>query len=258
MTKEQAISLIRKLKFDENIKNKFISELDEILYSKYQSFAQNPLLLTIMFMTYQNHAAMPEKLNEFYEQAFLTLFNMHDATKDFFKRDIRTGLGAEDFKLIFSYICFKSYFSDVFEFSDVTLNEYLTQAKKKFPNITFQISDFQEDLTHSVCMLIKDGLVYHFAHRSFQEYFAALYTCKLTDDIQSKLLSARIKESKSVLSDNFFSMLFELQSEKLNKILFVPVINKLQELYENLGFSVELLSKLFTGIGINIDFTSET
>lgn len=199
-------------------------------------------------MTFQNHASMPEKLNEFYEQAFLVLFNMHDATKDFFKRDIRTGLGVEDFKLIFSYICFKSYFSDVFEFSDVTLNDYLTQAQKKFPQITFQISDFQEDLTQSVCMLIKDGLVYHFSHRSFQEYFAAMYTCKLTDDVQSKLLSARIKESPSVLSDDFFKMLFEFQSEKVNKIVLIPGIKKLQEYYNNFGFSMELLTKLFSGI----------
>ena len=251
LKKEQAISLISKLQFDENVKNKFIDALNLDLFNKYESFAQNPLLLTIMFMTYQNHASMPEKLNEFYEQAFLVLFNMHDATKDFFKRDIRTGLGVEDFKLIFSYICFKSYFADIFEFSDVTLNDYLTQAQKKFPQITFQISDFQEDLTQSVCMLIKDGLIYHFSHRSFQEYFAAIYTCKLTDDIQSKLLSARIKESPSVLSDDFFTMLFEFQSEKVNKIVLIPGIKKLQEYYNNFGFSMELLTKLFSGISFH-------
>ena len=251
LSKEQAISLVSKLQVDENVKEKFINALNFGLYDKYESFAQNPLLLTIMFMTFQNHASMPEKLNEFYEQAFLVLFNMHDATKDFFKRDIRTKLGVEDFKLIFSYVCFKSYFSDVFEFSDVTLNAYLTQAQKKFPQIIFQISDFQEDLTQSVCMLIKEGLIYHFAHRSFQEYFAAIYTCKLTDDIQSKLLTARIKESASVLSDDFFKMLFDFQSEKVNKIIFVPGIRKFKELYEEYGFSMNLLIKLFSGINFH-------
>ena len=257
LNKTQAISLISKLKVDTIVKEKFIRELNSVLFKKYESFARNPLLLTIMFMTFQNHASMPEKLNEFYEQAFLVLFNMHDATKDFFKRDIHSGLGVEDFKLIFSYICFKSYFSDVFEFSDVTLNEYLIQAQKKFPEITFQISDFQEDLTQSVCMLVKDGLTYHFSHRSFQEYFAANYTCKLTDTVQSKLLTARIKESSSVLYDDFFNMLFEFQSEKVNKIILIPGIKKLKALYDKFGYSMELLSTLFSGVSFSISSDSE-
>ena len=252
LNKKQAIELIQKLKFDDSITARFIDELKTKLFTKYKSFAQNPLLLTIMFMTYQNHASMPEKLNEFYEQAFLTLFNMHDATKDYFKRDIRTGLGVEDFKTIFSYICFKSYFSDEFEFSDVTLNNYLVKAQNKFPCITFQVSDYQDDLTHAVCMLIKDGLIYHFSHRSFQEYFAAIYTCKLTDSIQTKLLTSRIKEVSSVLSDNFFPMLFEMQSEKINKTIFTPGIKKLREYYNNLGYSIQLLETLFSGIRIKV------
>lgn len=251
LNQEQAVTLISKLQVDENVKEKFIGALNIDLFDKYKSFAQNPLLLTIMFMTFQNHASMPEKLNEFYEQAFLVLFNMHDATKDFFKRDIRTNLGIEDFKLIFSYVCFKSYFSDVFEFSDFELNNYLTQAQKKFPQITFQVSDFQEDLTQSVCMLIKEGLIYHFSHRSFQEYFAAIYTCKLTDDVQLKLLTARIKESSSVLSDDFFKMLFDLQSEKVNKIILLPGVKLLQECYKKFGFSMELLTELFSGINFH-------
>lgn len=257
LNKEQAITLISKLQVEENVKDKFIDAINLDLFEKYNSFAQNPLLLTIMFMTFQNHASMPEKLNEFYEQAFLVLFNMHDATKDFFKRDIRSKLGVEDFKLIFSYVCFKSYLSDVFEFSDVTLNNYLIQAQKKFPQITFQISDFQEDLTQSVCMLIKEGLIYHFSHRSFQEYFAAIYTCKLTDDVQTKLLTARIKESASVLSDDFFKMLFEFQSEKVNKIILVPGVKKLQEEYKKYGFSMELLTRLFSGINFRKSMKSD-
>lgn len=224
LTKEQAISLIKKIDFDERVKDKFISELDRNLFEKYRSFAQNPLLLTIMLLTYENNATIPDNLNDFYELAFSTLFNMHDATKDSFVRDIRTGLGCEDFKKIFAYVCFKSYFADVFEFSDAALTNYLHQAQEKFDKITFNTNDFQDDLTQSVCMLVKDGLVYHFSHRSFQEYFAAWYTCKLTDDIQAKLLTARIKESESIFMDNYFSMLFNLQSEKVNKIILLPGI----------------------------------
>lgn len=153
LTKEQALSLVNKIEFDEKVKQTFSQELDRHLFEKYKSFASNPLLLTIMLLTFQKHASIPERLNDFYEEAFVTLFNVHDATKDSFVRDIRSGLGCEDFKLVFSYICFKSYFNGEYEFSEARLRELINISKEKFKDkFSFNADDFQEDLVHSVCM----------------------------------------------------------------------------------------------------------
>lgn len=257
LTKEQALSLIRKTEFDETVKNTFYNALDNELFEKYNSFASNPLLLTIMLLTFNNHASIPEKLNDFYEEAFATLFNMHDATKDCYVRDIRSSLGCEDFKMIFAYICFKSYFKGDFEFSEARLRDYIQQAKEKFNDRFFSVDDFQEDLTLSVCMLVKDGLNYRFTHRSFQEYFAAWYTCKLTDDVQSKLLTGWLSESSSCLTDEYIGMLFDLQTDKVNKIIFCPGIKTIKSIYEEHGFSCDLLRKMFDGITINRRYFKE-
>ena len=248
LSKKQALSLVNKIEFDESAKRAFYTELSRTLYDKYTSFASNPLLLTIMLLTFSNHASIPENLNEFYEEAFTTLFNMHDATKDCYLRDIRTGLGCEEFKTVFSYICFKSYFRGQFEFTEHQLRERIQEAQSRFPLYKFTIEDFQEDLTLSVCMLVKDGLSYRFSHRSFQEYFAALYTCKLTDDVQSKLLATWFDESISVVGDEYMAMLYNLQPDKVNKIVLCPGLKKLKELYDSIGFSVELLKELFSGV----------
>lgn len=245
LTKEQALSLINKIDFDTTAKEKFYKELDETLYEKYKSFASNPLLLTIMLLTFTDNAYMPESLNDFYDQAFSTLFNMHDATKESYVRDIRSKIGCEDFKLIFSHICFKSYFRNQYDFSESEIREYILDAKKKFDTISFSIDDFLEDLTLSVCMLVKDGLKYTFSHRSFQEYFAALYTCKLTDDVQTKLLSNWLRESPSARIDLYFTMLFNMQSEKVNRIILVPGLKKIEQLYKKKGFTIEFLSDFF-------------
>ena len=54
--------------------------------------------------------------------------------------------------------------------------EYIGIARqKRVVEVNFDSMDFLIDLTNSVCMLIHDGLEYRFSHRSFQEYFAALY-----------------------------------------------------------------------------------
>ena len=192
LTKTQALDLINKIDFDQTVKEIFYKELDRSLYEKYKSFASNPLLLTIMLLTFDNRASIPDKLNDFYEQAFATLFNMHDATKEAYVRDIRSKLGCEDFKLVFAYFCFKSYFAGDFEFSEGQLYEYLSSAKAKFENVQFKIEDFKEDLTQSVCMLVKEGITYRFSHRSFQEYFAAWYTCKLRSKKTINKLAQRI------------------------------------------------------------------
>ncbi len=257
LNKTQAINLINKIDFDENIKTIFCRELEETLFEKYESFAQNPLLLNIMLLTFNNHASIPDKLNDFYDQAFATLFNMHDATKDAYVRDIRTQLGCEDFKLIFAYICFKSYFKSEYEFTETKLREHISEAKNKFKQFKFTVDEFLEDLTLSVCMLVKDGLNYHFSHRSFQEYFAAWYTCKLTDEIQKKLLSSWLKESLSSLNDSYFTMLYNMQPEKVNKIILFPGLRKIQKLYIEKGFTIEFLSKLFTGVSTHMYFEKE-
>lgn len=250
LNKNQALSLIEKIDFDSKVKNIFYEELKKELYEKYQSFASNPLLLTIMLLTFEKHASIPKRLNDFYEEAFVTLFSVHDATKDSYVRDIQSGLGCEDFKLIFSYICFKSYFNGEFEFSETVLMNHIQKAKEKFEKYNFKIEDFQEDLTSSVCMLIKEGLNYRFSHRSFQEYFAAFYTCKLLDKDQSKLLTMWIKESDFVTSDLYFNMLFNLQSDKVNKIILSPIILELKKLYDSKKFTLDLLEELFSELTI--------
>lgn len=248
LNKQQALNLVKKLEFDEGVKDTFYKELDRTLYDKYESFASNPLLLNIMLLTFQKHASIPERLNDFYDEAFVTLFNVHDATKDSYVRDIRSGLGCEDFKLVFSYICFKSYFNGEFQFSESRIRFYIQQAKEKFDRFNFTVENFQEDLTQSVCMLVKEGGTYRFSHRSFQEYFAAWYTCKLVDDVQAKLLLNWIQESDSVFSDSYFTMLFDLQSEKVNKIILCPILKEVKKLYLQYGFSIDLLNILFKGM----------
>ena len=247
LNKTQAIRLVNKMKFDKSEKESFCEELKNGLFEKYQSFASNPLLLSIMLLTYSKHATISNNLSEFYDEAFVTLFNAHDATKDFYKRIIKSQLGSEEFKTVFSHICFKTFFSRKFEFLEGELNEYINRAKDKHPIYQFDIDDFKYDLIHSVCLLIKDGNKYRFSHRSFQEYFAAYYTCKLDDKIQQKLIKRSIESEERFLlySESYLTMLFELQSEKVNRIIICPILKEIKELYEKHGFSIELMEILY-------------
>jgi len=245
LSKKQALSLIKKIDYEQHIKEKFYKELDEYLYDKYKTFASNPLLLTIMLLTFENRVSIPDKLNDFFEQAFTTLFHTHDATKGGYKRDIQSKLGYEDFKSVFSYFCFKSFFNSDYKFSENQVLEYISMAKKKnIIETNFNSMDFLKDLTNSVCMLIHEGLDYRFSHRSFQEYFAALYTIQLDDSQQKRFLKLWLQDNSYRITSSYLDMLYELQPSRFIKNIITPGIMELQELFKNNGESEEWLINL--------------
>lgn len=103
-------------------------------------------------------------------------------------------------------------------------------------------------------MLVKDGINYRFVHRSFQEYFAAWYTCKLTENERYQLITAWIKETKPEPENLYLEMLYGLQPDDTNRVVLLPGVKQLKELYNNLGFSIKFLNEVFNGIVINYDY----
>lgn len=250
LTKEQAFQLIRKIDYDQEIKTAFLEALTDGMFETYESFASNPLLLTIMLLTFSKYAVLPENLNSFYDQAFSTLFYRHDRTKGYFTRDLHSHLSYDEFRMLFASFCFHSYFSEDFEFTEDQLRQYIQNARGIIKNQSFTNDDVIEDLTSSVCMLVREGFNYNFIHRSFQEYFAAWRTAQLPDDTQFNLLDRWISQSIAVTFDAYMSMLFSMESERVNKIILCPGIKRLKDLYNETGFSCDLLSTLFYHISV--------
>lgn len=253
LTKEQALSLVCKLQYDEEVKRKFLRDLDRSLYDEHESFASNPLLLTIMLLTYEEHASIPDRLNDFYEQAFLTLFNSHDATKGAFVRDIRSRLPYNEFKNVFAHFCFKTYFKGVYEFTEAQLHEFLNETRVKLGMDGMDAQNFIYDLTHSVCMLIEDGVNLRFSHRSFQEYFAAVYTTSFSDETQGRLLQRWVRDnSYRIREENFLFMLHDMQPERCDRNLFLPLLNQIARRFEVKNHSYGwLLAYFFDGITLD-------
>lgn len=248
LSKKQALHLIKRFEYDEDIKNRFYEEFNNNLYEKYQAFVSNPLLLTIMFITYIEMFSIPDTLNEFYEQAFHALFSKHDDTKTGFKRERKCNLSYVDFKRVFSYICFKSLFRSQYNFTRTELIYLLKEANNKL-KIDFKEEDYLEDLINKMCMFIKDGLKYKFIHRSFQEYFAAVYTTELSDNIQTKLL-AKYVYNWSQYKD-YFNVLYYLGKDRFDKNVLYPNLVELKEDFNKCSESYyEFLKVSCSGIEI--------
>lgn len=112
LEKNQAIELVKKIgKNDEKI-FEFANLLECELYDKHEDFASNPLLLTMMYITFIDNNMIPEHLTDFYDNAYDALYKRHDANKEgLFNREYKCKkVGEREFKDLFAYFAFSHIF----------------------------------------------------------------------------------------------------------------------------------------------------
>ena len=225
-----AVDLISKLPYDDEIRKKFADDLKHGLFEKHESFLSNPLLLSIMLLTYGENAEIPKKRSVFYNQAYEALFQRHDASKGGFRRKKETELDIHDFARVFALFCLQTYEKRLFKMSNMQALEFIQKAKLRL-NLEFSSDAYLRDLLSATCLVVEDGLEVMFTHRSFQEYFVAQFIVSSTDEIQKSLLE---RYWKYIISDNVISLVEELDAEIIERNLLIP---RLTELFSELGVS---------------------
>lgn len=231
-SKEQALQLIDKLEFrpDEPIiKEKFMTELEKSLYWSHREFTENPLLLTIMLMTFEQFAEVPSKMHVFYREAFVALSQKHDASKGAYKRSLRTGLTADKFADYFAEFCSRSYHDEKFELTEAEFAEYFYKLKErdKSEDNSTSAEDFLYDLCSNMCLMFFESGKYHFTHRSFQEYFCASYFSKQKDKNLRAIGDFFEKRRSRNFGDKTFVMLYDMISDKIDEYVFLPFLSDL-------------------------------
>ncbi len=229
--KDQALELVEKLDFHDKVaKEKFIKDLDKKLFQSHKQFASNPLLLTIMLMTYSSYGEVPAKRHVFYAKAYETMARLHDASKGAYVRPMNTNLSPEVFAEYFSEFCARTYKAGVFEFSADTFAKHMDATIKRIgKHIDATSRDFLADLTDNLCIMYKEGERYYFIHRSFQEYFCAVFFSTRMDDKLKKIGDFFETQSTRFNGDHTFDMLYDMIPERIDRFVFLPF---LQELWE--------------------------
>ncbi|MEO9477803.1 MAG: NACHT domain-containing protein [Cyclobacteriaceae bacterium] len=224
-TKDKSIELISKIDFNEEIKKNFTVLIGtEDIYSKFKSFLSNPLLTTIMFITYDEfgYNTLSDKMNIFYERAFEALLVRHDSTKSQFHRKFASNLNPYDIKIVAEAFSIQSYVDRAFAFSESQTVEYIKKSKK-LTKLDFETEFMLTDLTRSVCLLHLDGLNYTFTHRSFQEYLSAVYLSKLEHEYRRTLLNNVLK---NIETDNVIELLYSINHQLVIREIAIPLFQE--------------------------------
>lgn len=228
LEEKQAVELINRLKItDLEIKNKFITELKTGAYNSYKEFASSPLLLQILFMSYAKTGNIPAKKIEFYESAYETMLTNHDNSKGLFRK-LYTNLSPDDFSCYFAKFCAITYKENIFDFDKRQFCYYMKIVTEKTPHEHSNIaSNFLKDLTINLCIIYQEGEKYLFIHRSFQEYFAAVYFASLSDKELEELAEFIDSNRRYHYHDNILEMLYDMIPDRVEQHIFFPFLEKL-------------------------------
>lgn len=224
LTKDQALALIDKIDFrpdNPEVKRKFRETLDTKLFKTHESFASNPLLLNIMLMTFERYAEVPSKMHKFYEKAYEALSQTHDATKGAFIRAFETGFDSDRFEEYLAEFCARTYMAEEYkipvqkakeQYYAMDVHEQYGETKKNFPQ-------FMKDVCDNLCLMYCEKDEYNFMHRSFQEYFCALYFSRLREDDLVRLGAAFQSRSRYQSADHVFDMLYDMIPDRVEELI---------------------------------------
>lgn len=227
LTKNQSMEIIERSPYeDKNLKEEFKTEIDQRLHSTHRSFVEVPLLCLVMLLSYKRYGPISDRLTTFYSHAYSALFLEADAAKAGYIRDRRVPLSIEEFGRVFSAFCAKTFLSGKFSFSTLDILNEIGKSLSYYDLTSTSPSDFLDDLIESVCLIQRDGLELEFVHRTFQEYFCAMFLCNYNGKNSEKIIARAISPSRNA---NVGFMMNEINPVALEQKWTLPSLEKVYQ-----------------------------
>lgn len=249
LTKIQAVIMSGKFWEKDEKTIDFCRQLELSLYDQHKDFAQNPLLLSMMFLTFMHNGNIPDHRVDFYEKCYNALYNMHDnRNKGTYKREFEcANINEHEFKLLFARFCYRTYIENDYEFSEKEIIRIIDLCIQKLKIAGITAQSYLNDLCKVVCLIVREGDTYYFSHRSLQAYFAAVYVTGLPDDHQEIFYTKIFAKSPWELQYDAFIMAYQLSSERfIHNALEKPLRELVYELKNAGDAELYALRKLYT------------
>lgn len=228
--------IFKQLSNEVEIAEKIIKSIEQGKSLYINSFLKNPLLLTLYILTFQSYASIPDKKYIFYRRVINALFSEHDSkTKLGFVREKISGLNQEQFESILKAFSFITYFESQFTFERDYVNHKLKIIKAKHKDLPFDNNKFILDLKSAIALWVEDNGELAFAHRSLQEYFAALFIKELQNEENKRVYDKiiyRFAESQGKPLrevENLLSLLSEMDEFNYYQNYYLPILLELKE-----------------------------
>lgn len=188
-----------------------------------------------MLLTFEQGAEIPTKMHLFFGQTFEVLFYKHDATKGVaFRRKFSTSLTIDEFQSILSAF---SAFSYMDYGPTIKRREALKCAKDAIEYFQSDEKDdsFISDLCSSTSILIEEGDTLSYIHRTFQEYFVAVFLSTQNIEEWGDLIERLVREKPN---DSVISLLRGINKDRFNREFLAPRLARLCEYLRDIDIDV--------------------
>lgn len=234
LQKKESYELLRKYDGQGETSRNLIERLKSGNYKMIDDFLKNPLLVSLLFAAFNYKQTIPLKKHIFYRQVYDAYFDSHDLSKgDSFVHDKKSGLGTDDFNRILRHVGFICLKKDSIEFTKDEIIKIINDAKALCSDLMFEPSDMLDDLLKAVPLFCIDGNYYKWAHKSLQEYFAALYIYVDSKKNQEKILGQLYKSKKMDSYFNLLDIYYDIDSLGFNKCITRPYLADYISFYAN-------------------------
>lgn len=246
LTTDDAFSLLRKYDSSGELSAEIISKLEDSTFQNVKEFMSNPLLVSLLYKSYEYKPTIPFKKHIFYRQVYDSLFESHDLTKGgAFLREKHSGLDIEDFHRILRALGFITVKLGQVEFDKDSLIGLIRDAKMRCPGISPKEADLLKDLLTTVPLFNRDGEYYRWAHKSIQEYFAAQFICVDSKGKQNAILR-RMWRSKS--NNRYFNVLdlaYDMDYKTFRRTIIYDFISEFLDFYSSsyVGIDREIIDE---------------
>ncbi|KGC25924.1 NACHT domain protein [Burkholderia pseudomallei] len=224
LTEEDFVPFMQRLGVDDPLRAKLLNAVRSSS-AEVKGVLTTPLMLTLLVETFGRSAAVPTNLHDFYVALFNVLAYRHDDQKLLFKRERATSLSNTELQDVFEAFSFLSKEVGVSlndeQFSRIARNTARVVKKEFGPE------GLKNDLTDSVCLMMRDGIKTAFIHKSIQEFFAAFFVKHNNDEGMAKKIYQTIRGSKLMIWSEELKFLEKIDEFRYQEYFRIPAIDEL-------------------------------
>ncbi len=235
LNKNEAYELIKKYDNYGKVSESLIDEIEkDENYDALKEFLGNPLMVSLLYLTYQYKGVLQYKKSIFYRQVYDALYDRHDKTKGIGKvHEKKSKLDIEDFCKILCAMGFLSVKQNQIEFSKDEIIKLISQSLNLFPNIETNEYDYLDDILHAVPLFKEEGINFKWVHKSFSEYFSAVFICQEYKEYQHSIFQRLLEVDNAQRFYNMLDFCYDIDYKGVTDYLIYPILQQYVIFCEN-------------------------
>lgn len=206
-----------------NLSNSLINEIKGV-NNQVTEFLVNPFLVSLLYKTYSFKRDIPSRKSTFYNDVYTALYQDHDLSKDSYKREKASKLDIQDFRLVLREFANHTAKKGEVEYDKPKAIQYISECKSKLPFLNFRETAFVEDLLTTVPVFSTEGNNIKWAHKSFQDYFAAEY---ITYHPKKELIINYLIDKDVRKYENIIDLIIELDPNLIRQYVLPNILRDL-------------------------------